>query len=166
MLCRVPLDTLVVLGCRVRDGRLSAAAARRVERAASAYREHEAKLVIASGGKLWQGVMEADAFTRRLVELGVPAEHVLGERESQTTRGNARSVAQMLRQRGVVRVGLVTCDWHMARALWLFQKSGLEPIAIPATSPAAGRGRRGVRWLRERASSALDLMLSRPWARS
>jgi uncharacterized SAM-binding protein YcdF (DUF218 family) len=162
----VSLDTLVVLGCRVRDGRLSAAAARRVERAARAYREHGAPLVIASGGKLWQGVIEADAFTRALVELGVPAERVVCERESQTTRGNARGVARLLRERGVVQLGLVTCDWHMPRALSLFRQSGLEPVALPALSPPASRGRRCLRWLRERGSSALDVVLGRPWVHS
>src|SRR5262245_41702249 len=100
MLRAVPLDTLVVLGCRVQDGRLSAAAARRVERAALAYREHAARLVVASGGKRWQGAMEAEVFTSGLVERGVPREQILGETESLTTRGNARGVARLLRERG------------------------------------------------------------------
>ena len=66
MLRGVSFDALIVLGCRVTDGQLSSAAARRVERAARAYREQGAELVIAAGGKRWQGVMEADVFARGL----------------------------------------------------------------------------------------------------
>lgn len=166
MLANVPLDTLVVLGCRIQSGRLSAAAARRVERAALAYREHGARLVIASGGKHWDGSLEADAFTSGLVERGVAREHILGETESLTTRGNARGVARLLRERGIVEVGLVTCDWHMPRALRLFRKHGLAPVAIPAPSPHAPAYRRALRLARERGSWMLDLVLSPLWFRN
>lgn len=166
MLGHVPLETLVVLGCRIHDGGLSPAAARRVERAARAYHEHGAKLVIVAGGKRWQGVMEADAFAGGLVERGVPREQVLSERESLTTRGNARGVARLLRERGLLQVGLVTCDWHMPRALRLFKTNGLEPVPLPALSPRAPRSQRSWRWLRERGSDALDLVLLRLWFRS
>lgn len=166
MLPDVVIQTLVVLGCRIQDGQLSPAAARRVERAAQAYREHEAQLVIAAGGKRWQGVVEADVFGQGLVERGVPREHVLSERESLTTRGNALEAARLLRERGVVEVGLVTCDWHMPRALRLFRSSGLDPVALPAASPRATRYHRSWRWLRERSSGALDLALLRLWFRA
>ena len=166
MLRDVPFDALVVLGCRIHDGQLAAAALRRVERAALAFREQGATLVVASGGKLWQGVMEADVFERGLVERGVPSEAVLTERESLTTRGNARGVARLLRERRVSQVGLVTCDWHMPRALRLFRQRGLEAIALPARTPAPSLPRASLRWLRERGSLALDLVLGPLWFRT
>jgi uncharacterized SAM-binding protein YcdF (DUF218 family) len=165
MLRHVPLSALVVLGCRVQDGQLSAAALRRVERAARAFREHGADVVIASGGKLWQGAMEADVFARGLAARGIPSELVLSERESLTTRGNARGVRRLLRERAVTRIGLVTCDWHMPRALRIFRSVGLDPIAVPAASPARPLHVVSVRWLRERASLALDLALAPLWSR-
>ncbi len=160
------LSALVVLGCRVQDGQLPAAALRRVERAARAFREQGADVVIASGGKLWQGEMEADVFARGLVERGVPRERLLSERESLTTRGNARGVRRLLRERAVTRFGLVTCDWHMPRALRIFRRVGLDPIAIPAASPARSLHAGSARWLRERASLAVDLALAPWWSRS
>jgi uncharacterized SAM-binding protein YcdF (DUF218 family) len=166
MLRDVALQTLVVLGCRIQDGQLSPAAARRVERAAQAYREHDAQLVIVAGGKRWQGFMEADVFGHGLIERGVPRERVLGERESLSTRGNALGVARLLRERGVVRVGLVTCDWHMPRALRLFESSGLQPVALPVASPRATLSKQSWRWLRERGSGVLDLALLRLWFRT
>ena len=97
MLRGVAFDVLVVLGCRVQAGQLSHAALRRVERAAQAYREEGSTLVIASGGKAWQGLKECEVFARGLIERGVLAERVLEEQESLTTRGNARCVAAILR---------------------------------------------------------------------
>jgi uncharacterized SAM-binding protein YcdF (DUF218 family) len=157
----VPFDALIVLGCRVHQGQLSETARQRVERTALAFREHGAELVIASGGKVWQGSRECDVFAQGLVTRGVPAERVLPERESLTTRGNARGVARLLQGRAVRRAGLVTSDWHMARALRLFGPLGLELTPLPAASSARPWHARGRLWLRERGSLALDLTLMR-----
>jgi hypothetical protein len=59
MLRAVSFDVLIVLGCRVRGGQLTHAARRRVERAAQAFRERENVLVIATGGKSWDGFQGA-----------------------------------------------------------------------------------------------------------
>jgi cyclophilin family peptidyl-prolyl cis-trans isomerase/uncharacterized SAM-binding protein YcdF (DUF218 family) len=163
MLRAVSFDVLVVLGCRVQGGRLSAAALRRVERAARAYREQGATLVIASGGKAWDGFTECEVFARGLVERGVAGPCVLEERESLTTRGNARGVARLLRGKPPQRLGLVTCDWHMPRALRLFRRVGFAPLPVPAPSPARPLHITVARSLRERASLALDLLLAPLW---
>ncbi|HXK18651.1 MAG TPA: YdcF family protein, partial [Polyangiaceae bacterium] len=155
----MPFDVLVVLGCRVQGEQLSHAALRRVERAALAYREEGALLVVACGGKSWQGFQECKVFARGLVARGVAAEHVLEETASLTTRGNARGVAALLKGREQQRLGLVTCDWHMPRALRLFERAGLVPIPVPAPSPRRGLPTTLLRSLRERASLALDLLL-------
>ncbi len=155
----VSFDVLVVLGCRVQSGQLSHAARRRVERAAEAYRDEGATLVIACGGKAWGAFSESEVFALGLVERGVPASHVLQERESLTTRGNARGVERLLRGKSTQRLGVVTCDWHMPRALQLFRRAGLAPIAVPAATPARPLYMTLGRALRERASLALDLLL-------
>jgi cyclophilin family peptidyl-prolyl cis-trans isomerase/uncharacterized SAM-binding protein YcdF (DUF218 family) len=159
----VSFDVLVVLGCRVDDGQLSQAARRRVERAARAYREEGAALVVTSGGKAWDGVMECQAFARELLALGVPAERLREERESLTTRGNARGVARLLHSNAPARLGLVTCDWHMPRALRLFRRAGFAPIAVPAPSPARPLHQSFIRAARERVSLVVDLLLGPLW---
>jgi cyclophilin family peptidyl-prolyl cis-trans isomerase len=159
----VSFDVLVVLGCRVVDGRLSHASLRRVERAVRAYREHGAAQVIACGGKSWQGHRECEVFARGLIDGGVPAELVVEERASLTTRGNARGAARLLAGRGALRVGLVTCDWHMPRALRAFRREGLEPAALPAPAPRRPLRTTLARSLRERLSSVLDWLLPSFW---
>lgn len=164
MLRGVPFDALVVLGCRVRGGVLSHASLRRVERAARAYVEEGAELVIASGGKAWDGFQECEAFAQGLIARGVPAERVLEERSSLTTRGNAQAVAAVLRRRGgAARLGVVSCDWHLPRALRLFRRVGLTAVAVPALSPARPLHVAAARALRERLSLAVDLALALLW---
>lgn len=154
-------DALIVLGCRVPRGQLSDIAERRVERAALAYREQGAALVIVSGGKSWHGFRECDVFGQGLVARGVPAERLLHERESMTTLGNSRGVARLLQGRDIRNAGLVTSDWHMARALRLFRPLGLELTPLPAPSSERPWYELGRLWVRERASLTLDLTLMR-----
>jgi cyclophilin family peptidyl-prolyl cis-trans isomerase/uncharacterized SAM-binding protein YcdF (DUF218 family)/HEAT repeat protein len=158
MLRAVTFDVLVVLGCRVQGTALPPAALRRVERAAEIYRSEGASLVIAAGGKAWEGTRESQTFARGLVERGVPVQHIIEEQESLTTRGNARGVARLLRGRTIGRLGVVTCDWHMPRALRLFQRQGITAIALPATSPRRPVHLAAARFVRERLSLALDLL--------
>jgi cyclophilin family peptidyl-prolyl cis-trans isomerase/uncharacterized SAM-binding protein YcdF (DUF218 family) len=159
MLRAVSFDVLIVLGCRVPNGELSHAALRRVERAAQAYRDEGATLVIACGGKSWDYFKECEVFARELTARGVAVEHVVQERESLTTLGNARGVARLLHGKPVGRLGLVTCDWHMPRALRLFQHWGLVAIPVPAPSPARPLHIAVTRSLRERIGLMLDLLL-------
>jgi uncharacterized SAM-binding protein YcdF (DUF218 family) len=147
-----PLDALVVLGCRVYDqGQLSAAAERRVQRAATLYAARAAPKIIASGGKRWQGTAEASAFAARLSQLGVPEAALLLELESMNTRGNARHACELARAHGLRELALVTCEWHMARALKAFLHFGFRCRAFPALTP---RGQDRLR----RSTEALHLL--------
>lgn len=68
-------------------------------------------------------------------ELSVPVAWT--EDASLSTRQNARFTAEGLRQRGLVRVALVTHAWHMPRALEAFEREGVEVLPAP-TAPATG----------------------------
>jgi cyclophilin family peptidyl-prolyl cis-trans isomerase len=133
------------------QGRLEGALARRVEAAAEAYaRRGEAHaVVVASGGRRWSEVVEADAMARELARLGVPAEAIVRERCSLSTRDNARFAAAALERRGITRATVVTCAWHLPRAVALFAREGVgdDGLAVP-TVPAPFR-RRFWRWGRE-----------------
>jgi uncharacterized SAM-binding protein YcdF (DUF218 family) len=142
-------DALVVLGCRVGPEGLSPAAARRVAAAVAAWREGLAPVVVASGGRSWGGVVEADAMGAALVREGLPEDALILERCSFTTRENARYTARILARRGVARVAVVSCEWHLPRALPHFRDLGLEARGVPAPLPPdAGAPRRA--WLRVR----------------
>jgi cyclophilin family peptidyl-prolyl cis-trans isomerase/uncharacterized SAM-binding protein YcdF (DUF218 family) len=107
-------------------------------------------LLIASGGRAWDGVVEADAMKRELVRLGVPAAAIVCERGSLSTRDNARYSADVMRRRGLSHATVVTCDWHLARALAAFGRAGVEVSGAAAPSGPAPLRRRLWRWGRER----------------
>ena len=151
---RSPALALVVLGCALRNvggarerGDLGGALGRRVARGAGewarAWGEDPAdagpSVLIVSGGRSWDGVVEADAMAEALVRLGVPPEVIVRERASLTTRDNARFTAASCARRGIGSVALVTCGWHLPRARMYFEAEGLEV----AREISAGEGAYG-----------------------
>lgn len=146
----------MVLGCAVPPAGLAGAAARRVEEAAAAYREEPLRCVVVSGGRVWQGRVEADAMAEALAARGVPPERIVRERCSFSTRENARYVARLLARRGIGAVVLVTCGWHMPRAAALFRREGVEVVERGAPTPPARLWDRVYREAREGVAARLD----------
>lgn len=157
-LSRPPFDAIVVLGCRVvgGGGLLGGAAGRRVARAVEAWRSDGARRVIASGGRSWAGAVEADRMAEALVAAGVPADVVLRERCSMNTADNARFTAALVGRHGLARIAIVTCSWHLPRALLLFRREGLAATGLGAEPPPASPLTRAYRSLRERVCMRLD----------
>jgi uncharacterized SAM-binding protein YcdF (DUF218 family) len=130
----MPADALVVLGCRVADdGRPGAALERRISRAAELFRAGVSPRVVMSGGRSWNGVFEADAMLESWRRQGLPDESVYLERASLTTRGNARCSAELSRAEGWHALAVVTCDFHLPRALRHFQATGLSVVGYAAS---------------------------------
>jgi uncharacterized SAM-binding protein YcdF (DUF218 family) len=134
--------TIVVLGCRPgRAGVLRGAAKRRVDTAARRFHElGGVATIVCSGGRAWEGLVEADAFARGLVEAGVPSSRIVRERCSMSTVDNARYATALWARRALGAyedrtVFLVTCEWHMRRAKKHFASEGLEVIGVPAKRP-------------------------------
>lgn len=153
---RVASQAIVLLGCRIaHGGRPASAAQRRVERAARAFHEGVAPLVVVAGGRTWHGISEADALSRALAELEVPSDCILKESWSLTTAENARYVGYLLQPLSIERISVVTCDWHLPRALRFFRAVGFSSEGLPAPSPPAPAWWRLVRDLRERGSTLL-----------
>ncbi len=152
------LEAIVVLGCRLSpDGTPGAAARRRVSRAAAAWYEHPDAIVLASGGRRWWGVAETAALRDALIaNHGLPPHVIATEWCSLSTAENARYSAEVLAARGLRQVGVVTCDWHLPRALASFRAAGLRTVGLPAVTPPGG----GARWVwraaRERGAEVLD----------
>jgi uncharacterized SAM-binding protein YcdF (DUF218 family) len=143
-------DAIVVLGCRVaRSGKAEGALRRRCERSAQAYHDGIAGQLLVCGGKLWSGRAEATVMRETLETLHVPAAAIHCELRSLTTAGNARFATPILRGLGARRVALVSCDFHLQRALGLFTAAGFECVGLACPSPVRG-SRRVLRALAER----------------
>jgi uncharacterized SAM-binding protein YcdF (DUF218 family) len=155
---------IVVLGCRLGSGGYpSSAAARRIDRAARAYFELEPACVVLSGGRLWHGVAEADGFGSALEARGVPRSVLVRELCSLSTLENAVYSAALSRAGGFSDIGIVTCDWHMPRALACFRAMGIRATPLPAVSPSTTPIGRAVRGLGERIRVVLDRAATPHW---
>ena len=162
----VELMSLVLLGCRVTGpATLSPAAARRARRAAHGFRAGLSEHILACGGKAWAGVREADALCAFLAGEGIPEQALEREVWSRSTRQNAHFAAKLLLPRGVFRVGVVTCDWHMPRALSCFRGAGFDAQPVPAISPQLSLAETLLRRTRERVSFNVDKLVTRGFSR-
>jgi uncharacterized SAM-binding protein YcdF (DUF218 family) len=124
-------DAIVVLGTTVLvTGAPSAILERRLRVAADLFARGAAPTVVVSGGRRWGRSIEARVMQQRLCELGVDPRAIVAELFSLNTVDNAFFCAQLLRERGLARVLLVTSRWHMARGLRHFRAVGVE--ALPA----------------------------------
>lgn len=142
-----PAQAIVVLGGSIRGPRPPqrlypdlGASADRLWHAARLHRAAKAPLLVLSGGTVHEGeVPEAEAMRQFLVELGVPGSAMVLEPASVTTGQNAAFSAQLLRQRDVRQVLLVTSALHMRRASGLFERAGIRVVAAPTDHEVVSR---------------------------
>lgn len=137
-------DAIVVLGCRVVEGRPCETLVRRAERAATLFAQGLAPRVIATGGvgEDAGGVSEAAAIEALLTERGVPPEAILLEDESTTTEENA---ALSARRYGGLSVLVVTDSYHTLRAERVFRRHFPEAYATGSRPRASVRVRGALR---------------------
>jgi uncharacterized SAM-binding protein YcdF (DUF218 family) len=124
--------------------------------AAATFHARGARLALACGGRSWAGEVEADAIARMLRAEGVPGASIARERCSLDTRDNARFAAAMLARRGIARVVVITCAWHLPRALCAFRAAGLAVEGIGVEPPPSTLGERLYRRGREALASWND----------
>ncbi len=146
-----------MLGCRVEpSGAPSSALARRARWAAAAWRTGRFGAVIAAGGRAWGPHVEARVLCHELAAAGVPEARLFPELCSLTTLENALFARGVMRRIGSERATLVTCDWHMPRALACFSAAGVRALPLPAPSPPSSAVVRLRRAIHEAVSARLD----------
>ena len=108
----------------------------RVRRAAALYHEGLVKMIALTGAGV--GGDSAVEMRKEALALGVPAEAIVLETESTSTRENITAVAPLIRARGWRRIALVTSESHMLRALGAARKVMPEVAWIPVPVEDAG----------------------------
>lgn len=128
------LDYILVLGAQVRGTRVSRALEQRLDRAAAYLDEHEETLVIVSGGQgPGEDISEAEAMAEYLMKAGIAPERILLEDQSVNTAQNIRFSKELIGDPDA-RVGIVSNDFHVFRALHIAKAQGIEAEGIPAPS--------------------------------
>ena len=135
-----PVDAIVVLGAAQYDGRPSPQLAARLDQVVALWPRGLAPIVVVTGGKQpADRFTEAEASARYLVEHGVPESALLFENEGQSTYESLETVADMLHERGLKSVLLVTDPFHALRSRLTAEELGLEAYVSPTeTSVVTG----------------------------
>jgi uncharacterized SAM-binding protein YcdF (DUF218 family) len=114
--------------------RLSASATQRVLTASRLWREQGFGLIILTGAP----AVETEAMLDLMTAMGVPPGNVILEERALNTRQNAIYSAEILREKGVETVVLVTSATHLRRAVKDFAAAGVT--VIPAAADIVGGG--------------------------
>jgi uncharacterized SAM-binding protein YcdF (DUF218 family) len=132
-------QAIVVLGGDVRSGNgadiadaLGPLSLERVVLAARAYRQLHVPVAV-SGGSIEKVRSSEAALMKTALETDFSVPVVWSEEASRTTWENAVYTARVLQPAGVRSVVLVSQAWHLPRAIWAFERIGLQARPWPAS---------------------------------
>jgi uncharacterized SAM-binding protein YcdF (DUF218 family) len=107
----------------------------RVLYAAKLFKEGKAPIILLSGGNItWLGgrsMTPAAEMAEILGLLDVPKASIWQQPRSQNTYEDALYSSQMLKEKGITQVLLVTSAMHMPRSVALFEHQGIDVIPAP-----------------------------------
>ena len=130
-----PAEAIVVLGAAQYNGTPSPLFQARLAHAVKLYEDGIAPVFIVTGGKLPDDrTTEAAAARAYALGHGVPADAILVEDRSRTTLEQLRTVAEMIRERGLHSAVLVSDRTHMLRSLRIARDQGIDAYGSPTTT--------------------------------
>jgi uncharacterized SAM-binding protein YcdF (DUF218 family) len=131
-----PADAAIVLGAAVYDDAPTPVFEERLRHAVALYQSGQVKVLVMTGGHgPGDELAESEAGRDWAVANGVPAEAVLIETQSHTTRQNFTFALPVLAERGIRRVLVVSDPLHMRRAVRMATDLGLD--AHPSPTPTS-----------------------------
>ena len=127
------LDYVIVLGSQVYIDRPSTVLKYRLDKAIEYLNENPETICIVSGG---QGdnepIPEAAGMADYLMKNGISSDRIIQEPDSLTTVQNIENCMKLIEPES--RVGIITNDFHMFRALQIAKSAGLDTCGISAES--------------------------------
>lgn len=122
-------DIALVLGSKVElDGTPSPRLRARLDRTVELYQVGYFPAVIASGGVGKEGYDEAAVMRDYLVAHGVPQERVIVDSKGDTTFASARNTAEIVRQRKISSVFVITQYFHIPRSKLALEHFGIKTV--------------------------------------
>ena len=144
-----PVDAIVVMGAAQYDGDPSPQLAARLDHVVELWPQGLAPLVVVTGGnRPGDRFTEAQASADYLAERGVPAEAILREDAGTTSYESLRGVADLLGQRGLDDVLIVTDPYHALRSRLIAEEVGLRAHVSPTPDSVVTGGAELVHQLR------------------
>lgn len=124
--------TVVVLGCKVKNGRPSLMLQRRLETAYNYLSEHKSVYAVVSGGKGDdESISEAQCMKEWLVAQGIEPERILMEDKSVNTEENLRFSKKIIIENCLPEtITIITDGYHQLRAEMIAEKLGISAYNI------------------------------------
>ena len=155
-----PVDAIVVMGAAQYDGDPSPQLAARLDHVAELWPQGLAPLVVVTGGNQpGDRFTEAEASANYLVERGVPADAIVQETTGHDTYESLRGAADLLTERGLSRVLIVTDPYHSLRSRLTAEDAGLTAYVSPTTTSVVTGGESFGRELKEAAGVAIGRLV-------
>ena len=131
-----PSDAIIVLGAAAYDAKPSPVFEERIRHGLDLYRQGLAPKLIFTGGfgGATARFSESQVARRYALEQQIPAQDILIESRSRTTRQNLVEAKRLMDAHGMRRVILVSDPLHMARALRLSRELGIDALASSTPS--------------------------------
>lgn len=128
--------TVIVLGARVYENRLSTALKYRLDAAYEYLISHPLSACIVTGG---QGdnepCTEASLMYAYLIERGIDKSRIYIEDESTDTVENIRYSMKIIKENTLNdHVAIVTSDYHVYRSLTYAEREGLDAVGVPSAT--------------------------------
>jgi len=128
-------DAIVVLGAAQYNGTPSRILEARVSHAVDLFHEGLAPILIVTGGKQPEDFTTEAAVAKAFaLSHDVPESAILVEDRGRTTLESIRTVAAILRERGLHSAVFVSDRTHLLRVLKMADDEGIEGYGSPATS--------------------------------
>ncbi len=128
-------DVALVLGSKVElSGKPSARLQARLDETVKLYMAGWFPWIIASGGLGKEGYDEAVVMRDYLAAHGVPRDHILLDSKGNTTFDSAQNTLQILREKRLRSVLVVTQYFHISRSRLALKRSGIEEIRSASPS--------------------------------
>ena len=133
------LEYIIVFGAKVNGTKPSGALSQRIWTAAEYLERNRDSLCIASGSKGDdEGISEAECIRENLIALGIEEKRIILEEKATDTRENLIFSLELTGE-NVEKIGLVTNDFHVFRALCCARSlSDKKFCGIPAPSTPYG----------------------------
>ncbi|MDV7988102.1 YdcF family protein [Rhodococcus sp. IEGM 1374] len=131
-----PRTAIVVLGVGLNgDGSTTPELVERLRSAVAAAERSPESPIIVTGGNPQNGVTEAEAMQRWLVEEGIAADRIHIESTANSTVQNAQRATALAAEIGVDDLLLATTPSHLRRAISDFEIAGSDVIGAATASP-------------------------------
>lgn len=131
-----PRTAIVVLGLGLNgDGSMAAELVQRLRSAVAAAELSPDSPIIVTGGNPQNGITEAEAMRRWLIDNGIETDRIHAESTANSTVQNAQRATALAAEIGAESIVLATTPSHLRRAMSDFEIAGADVIGAATTTP-------------------------------